>query len=273
MNWGRIKTILIILFLFTDIFLAYSIFTAEKKETQISPEVIDSAIKILSEHNISVDKSIISAKIPSAPILQADNVISDYSEFARLLLGENVFSESDNEFHTKNAKLVFSGDSFKLEYLVPSKIPEITTLNDAQKFAFSHLKGLGFNLSDAKAVSSNFEDGIYRIKICDYSEGMPIYSSEANISLSKNGIISISGSWFNRKDNSGQNNNLKSITGTLVDFAASYNGEVPAEIKSIELGYSVFDDATYHKSASLIPVTKIQLNDGNEYFMDSRSYE
>ena len=272
MNWGRIKTILIILFLFTDIFLALSIFASQKKETEISPEVVNATVKILKEHNILVDKSVISPKIPQASVLQADNVISDYFEFARLLLGDGFSQDGENTFSAEDANLTFSGDNFYFEYTLKPDIFENFTANEAQKSAFSYLKGLGFDISGAKIISSSLNGGIYRITARDYAENMPVYSSEVDISLSKNGVYSLSGSWFNRRVNSNAVSSLKSPASILVDFSALYEGE-PAEIKLTELGYSVYDSATYHKSASLIPVTKIQLTDGNEYFIDSRSSE
>lgn len=272
MNWGRIKTILIILFLFTDIFLALSIFTAQKKETQISPEVVDAAIKILADHNLSIDKSVIFPKIPQAPVLQADNVISDYSEFANLLLGDGFSQSGEYTFFTKDANLTFSGDSFQFEYISKPDVSDSFTENEAQKSVFSYLENLGFDISGAKVVSSSLNGGMYHIKVRDYANNMPVYSSETDIFVSKDEVYSLSGSWFNRRINANAGGSLKNPAGILVDFAASYEG-APAEIKSAELGYSVYDSNTYHRSASLIPVTKILLSGGNEYFVDSRSSE
>ena len=272
MNWGRIKTILIILFLFTDVFLAFSIFTSQKKETEISPEVVSATVEILEKHNILIDKSVISSKIAQASILQADNVISDYLEFANLVLGDGFIKESQTSFFEKDVRLTFSGDNFSFEHTSNPDVSQNFTLNEAQKTAFSYLENLGFDTSGAKVISSSSSGGMFRIKIRDYAENMPVYSSEVEISVFKNGVHSVSGSWFNRRISSNPNNNLKSPASVLVDFASTYEGS-DAKIESAELGYSVFDNETYHKSASLIPVTKIQLNDGSEYFMDSRASE
>lgn len=271
MNSGKIKTILIILFLFTDIFLALSIFTAKKEETSIPPEVLDSAIQILGEHNISLDKAIIPSKIPPVSILQADNVISDYETFAKAVLGDGFSSGDNGAFFSKTAELTLSGDSFFFKSLENFDASQNYTVNEAQKAVSSYLKELGFNISGAKVISSSSDGSICNIKIRGFIKDSPVYSSEVDASVSKNGIISLSGSWFNPRDSVGEDNTLKSITGVLVDFASSYDSVKQKSVKSIEIGYSVFDNATYHKSASLIPVTKIVLNDGKEYFMDSRS--
>lgn len=273
LSWGRIKTILIILFLLTDIFLAVSIFTAQKKETQISPEVYDAAIKVLEEHSITLNKEAILPKISSAPILQADNAITDYDSFARLLLGEDcVLNESQN-YSSKKGELFFFGDKFSFKSAQNGELSESMTQKSAQKTAFSLLKELGFNINDAKIISASENGAIWTFKIRDFAEKRPVFSSEIEVTLSKNGILSLVGSWFNRKDMREQGGSIKSVTGVLIDFAADCSYATPAEITSVELGYSVFDSENYHKSASLIPVDRIILSDKTEYFIDARGEE
>lgn len=271
MNWGRIKTILIILFLFTDIFLALIIFNSNKKETSVSPEVIDAAVEILNSHGISIDKSVIPSKIPSAPILQADNVITDYDEFAKKLLGAE-FTINGSTYSSADAKLTFTGDTFTFESEKKPAPSKNAAQNKIEKATFSRLKKLGFDVSDAKAVSVSIENGTCKIKIRDYYKKMPVFSSEINVVATENDIISLYGCWYNRRS-SGQSNLLKSTAAILVDFAPKYDGDTPAKISSTELGYSAFDIETYHKSASLIPVNRIRLDSGKEYFMDARAEE
>ena len=268
MNWGKIKTILIILFLFTDIFMALAIFSSNQKEIKVPEEVIDASCEILKKHDISIDKSKIPSKIPSAPILQADNAVTSYDEFAKKLLG-NDFTVSENTYTSKTAKLTFSGDTFSFESTKKPTATENLTQNKLQKAVFAKLETLGFDMSDASAVSASVKNGVCTMKILDYYNKLPIFSSELTVVATANEIFSLSGCWYNRQS-SGQSNILKSTAAILVDFAAKYDGNVPAKIGSVELGYSIFDSDTYHKSASLIPVNKIVIG-ANSYFMDARA--
>ena len=270
MNWGRIKTILIILFLFTDIFLALIIFNSNQKEIEVSSEVIDSSCEILKKHGVSINKSVIPSEIPSAPILQADNVISSYDEFAKMLLGDD-FTVNEDTYASKTAKLTFSGDTFTFESSKKPTSSKNVTQKKAQNAFFEKLEALGFDMSDAKAVSVSEKSGVYTMKILDYYDKLPVFSSEIKLVATASDIISLSGCWYNRKS-SGQSNLLKSTASILVDFATKYDGATPAKISSVELGYSVFDSGTYHKSASLIPVNKIVI-EGIDCFMDARSEE
>ena len=272
MDWGKIKTILIVLFLATDIFLASSIFISQKKESETAPEIIDAAITLLKKNNISIDKSIIPSKIQSAPILQADNAVSDYKEFALLLLGDSILTEDGLTYISENGRLTYRGDYFEFGTAKKSNNGNYNQ-SETQKAAFARLKELGFDISSAKTVSTSVLDSIYTFKISDFYENLPIFSSNITVSLSGGDIVAMSGTWFNKKAGITQDNILKSTASVLTDFASSYDGLSPTEIKSTELGYIVFDEETYHKSASLIPANKITLSGGAEYFIDSRTSE
>ena len=270
MNWGRIKTILIILFLVTDIFLALIIFNSNLKETGVSPEIIDAACEILEEHGISPDRSLIPSKIPSAPVLQADNAITDYDEFAEKLL-EGGYTVSGNTYSSEDKSLTFKGDTFKFNDKKKPDITENIRQIEIQKAVFSMLGELGFDMSDAKAVSASMESGVCTMRIRDYYKKKPVFSSELTVAATKDRILSLSGCWYNKRS-SGQSNLLKSTAAVLVELASDYDGDTPAKISSIELGYSVFDSETYHRSASLIPVDRIVVGN-KKYYMDARAEE
>ena len=271
MSWSRIKTILIILFLFTDIFLAASIFVAKREETKVSPEVLDASLKILETQGITLSSSAVLPKIPSSPVLQADNAVTDYNSFALLILGEDYRLTAPDTYTSERGNLTFSGDKFSFKTAATDSFTGNLTQKSIKKAVFSYLKSLGLNMNGAKIVSEYEKDGIWFVTVRDFAEKQPVFSSEIELSLSQSGIKTVSGSWFNTKDTREQGGDIKSTVGLLVDFAEDYAR--PAEITSIEFGYSVFDNDNYHKSASLIPVNKLILQDGSEYFLDARAGE
>ena len=270
MSWGRIKTILIILFLFTDIFLAVSIFTAEKKESEISPEVYESAIEILRNNSIALDRSVVLPKVSSASVLQTDNAITDYESFARMLLGDDCVLISAKQYSSEKGEVEFWGDRISFKSYEDLENSEVLTQKKAQKKVFTVLKSLGLSMSDAKVISASDNGGIWTFTIRDFAGTNPVFSSEIEIAFADNKIISLVGSWFNKKDTREQDGSIKSITSVLIDFATNCSYATPANITSIEFGYSILDAESYHKSASLIPVDRIVLTDKTEYFIDVR---
>ena len=57
MNWYKAKTILIVFFLMTNVFLLVNILTAAGKAAAIPEEIIDSTVQILAGKQITIDKT------------------------------------------------------------------------------------------------------------------------------------------------------------------------------------------------------------------------
>lgn len=271
MNWGRVKTVLIILFLCTDIFLLATYLTSKYASSTISSEVIESTVEVLKNNDITVDPSIIPQKIPSVVSLDAENVISDYETFAKKVLGSE-FSPVDYGYESMVGKLTFFGDRFNFVKnpmldAVTDLIP-VTDEKMAKDVTVSSLQQLGFDLNNADITTKKTDSG-YTIILENRANSLPIFNSQVLVELSKSGITSISGIWFNETESPNGSNNIKSITSALIDFIP--DAKTPAKITEIELGYNIFDKASYHKSATLIPVWKVTTKDGSTYLLDARN--
>ncbi len=269
MNWSRVKTVLIILFLCTDIFLLATYLTSRYASSTISPEVIESTVEVLKNNDITVDPAIIPHKIPSVLYAEAENVISDYETFARKILGDE-FSAVDFGYESVVGKLTFFGDRFNF---VRNPMPTldlipVTDEKMAKDVTVSSLQQLGFDLENAEITTKKSDNG-YTVTLENYANSLPILNSQVLVELSKSGITSISGIWFNESNSQNGSNNIKSITSALIDFIP--DAKTPAEITEIELGYNIFDKASYHKSATLIPVWKVTTKDADTYLLDARN--
>lgn len=271
MNWGRVKTVLIILFLCTDIFLLATYLTSKYASSTISPEVIESTIEVLENNNITVDPSIIPNKIPSVVSPDAQNVISDYETFAKKVLGSEI-SPIDYGFEGIVGKLTFFGDRFNFQKnTMLDALTDVIPVTDekmAKDVTVSSLQQLGFDLENAEITTKQTDTG-YTVTLENHAKSLPIFNSQVTATLSKSGITSVSGIWFNETEEQNGNIKIKSITSALIDFIPDV--KTPAEITEIELGYNIFDKASYHKSATLIPVWKVTTKDGETYLLDARN--
>ncbi len=271
MNWSRVKTVLIILFLCTDIFLLATYLTSKYASSTISSEVIESTVEVLKNNNIKVDPAIIPQKIPSVISAEAENVISDYETFARKILGSE-FTAVEFGYESVVGRLTFFGDRFNfVKNTALDAITDLIPVTDekmAKDVTVSSLQQVGFDLKNAEITTEKSGDG-YTVTLENHANSLPIFNSQVLVTLSKSGITSISGIWFNETDSQNGSNNIKSITSALIDFIPDVTS--PAEITEIQLGYNIFDKASYHKSATLIPVWKVTLKDGNTYLLDARN--
>ncbi len=273
MNWSKAKTILIVVFLFTDIFLATTIYKSNRKASYIPADIIDSTISILKDNNITINRELISSEIEMLSTIQGDNVVTSYEEFAEKILGNGFILLDETTFKSDSGKLYFNGDSFRFEST--GKLSGNNSLSpmECEKKIKSTLQGYGFVFTNVSTKVSEKPENGYTIIFQDYYNSSPIYASNVIVMADDSGnITQLSGTWYNIKDDfQTDDNELKSVTSILIDFISEYGINAPCEIVGLDLGFNVFESEIYHKSASLIPVQKITLKGGKEYYIDSRN--
>ncbi len=262
MNWGKVKTILIVLFFCVDAFLLSNIIISTVKSSAIPREIVQSSVQLLNQNGISISEELIPRKIHNAKYVQADNIINDYNDFS-LRIAEGSKTSGEN--------VTFSNDYFSCTDL-NEEYSGIKDEHTALSAAREYLSGKGFDISHTKASSQKTQSG-YSITFQNYNDGLPLFNSSVTVTTDNTGITGISGSWFNITESDNQENALKNVTGILIDFMSSRNDTTPIKISGLEMGYSLFDNDTYHKSAVLIPTWKISTEDGNVFYMDARNAE
>lgn len=267
MNWGRVKTVLIFLFLCADLFLLAIYFTSIHSSSVISQDVINSTVSVLENNNISIEASVIPKKMPKIPYVEAENVISDQKVFAQMILGNDI-TAIDYGYESDMGKLTFFGDrfNFQAESFVTSWLgTPITSRDISQK----KLESLGFDLSNADITTTKTDVG-FSVTFTNHADSLPIFNSQVTVTLAGDIITSISGVWFNETE-AVSGNNLKNITAALIDFIPDAPQGIT--ITELEPGYDIFDKEAYHKSAALIPVWKATCSDGSVYYLDARNMQ
>lgn len=272
MNWSRVKTVLIILFLCTDIFLLATYLSSKYSSSVISDDVINSTVEVLASNSITIDPSVIPQRTPHIPYTEAENVIYDYEAFAKSILGEALF-QTDSGYESNTGRMTFHGDSFSFtvnpEAFALSDTMLVTEEKTAKEIVLTTLENLGFDLKNAEISVSKTNDG-YSVILENTANSLPIFNSQVTVALSDFGITSFSGIWFNEAPSQSSTNSLKSITSVLIDIIPQVSGET--EIVSLELGYNSFDKLSYHKATALIPVWKVNCKDGSTYLLDARNF-
>lgn len=269
MNWSKAKTILIILFVATDIFLLASLISSSSPKT-VPDEIIDASVSVLSTNEISIDKEIIPKKYQSMPYREADNVIISYDDFAKGILGEAFTKNSDGTYSNPIATLAFRENRFFYKTNAPYNdvLLDETT---AQSMLFEFLDTLGFDLSSAHFDVIE-ESGIYTIQCQNYSGKTSIYNAKIVAKIHGDSISEISGTWFNVSGAKGADTEIKAVSTALVDFVSTQI-QKPAIITKIELVYGIPIENSYHKSVVLVPSWCISLADGTSYLIDARNPE
>lgn len=270
MNWSKAKTILIVLFILTDIFLV-SILLSGEGANVISEETIKETVQVLSNNGISIDETLIPAKTTPLSYIEADNVIGDYQSFAKTVLGEEIYKNQDGSFSSSKGRIEFSGNNF--QFACGEDIDLTETDEDAVvSLAESTLTGWGISTKSAHSTVTK-SDNVFTVTYKNYYDNAPVFNQEVSVNIVGSTVISAEGSWFNVNDMKLEKGNLKPITSTLIDLISVIENTDNIKITKIELGYEAPDVTSYHKSATLIPSWKITLDDGTSYYMDARSPE
>lgn len=261
MNWHRAKTILICFFLFINAFLLYFNVSKSRYDSKINEQIIGYTTDILKGNGISIDPEIIPKKRLFTPQFEADNIITDYAEFAKSVLGKDAAKISDTEYSSAKGNLEFSGDSFNFTSSAPLFSGSLKRAD-----AVSLLDGLGIKIGDF-----DYEKNGNSVILSNKANDFNIFNSEIVIENTDT-ATKISGIWFSKLgDNFPQNAELNDITSVLIDLlSSSQKPQGETSITTLKLGYIIYEPEKYHKTLVPIPVWCIEHTGGTVY-MDARA--
>lgn len=261
MNWYKAKTILIIFFLCTNIFLLVNILTATNKATVITEDVIGATVEILARNGVTIDPELIPRRSETVAVIEAENVIGDTTAFAEGILGGTIAQNPDGTYTGPAGTLSISKNRFSY---TAGHAPEERGSSPA-KAAAAFLKGAGFDLSGAqRTVAENL------VTYQKEFDGHPFFDGEITLTVQDGAVVSAEGCWFSSDDGGWFSDKVtvKSITGVLVDYAAQDNHG--ASIVALDFGYTLPQGDALQKSAVLVPTWVITTDRGEKVFMDAR---
>lgn len=271
MNWSKAKTILIIFFLFVDIFLAANVFPGNTAKIA-NEETVNSTVEVLKDRGIIISPETAVQKKKNYKYIEANNAIESYDEFAKKTVGNAAKCTDGNSYEGGGGKISFNGDAF---VFIPRETAEnggIGTASEAQSIAKKALTNLLPSLEKAEISSEIIPDG-YRVTFTNNADGMTFFNSRVSVDVCMKKVKTVSGSWFYKTEATGKDNSVKSITSALIECIPLLSSDKNTEITSIDLGYTLFEENTYHKSAVLIPVWQMTAADGRQIYIDARSTE
>lgn len=166
MDWSKAKTILIIAFIFTNIFLATFYFGKDDSKTlSASPELIEEATKVLMRKDIKLD-----ARIPD--ITQSSyNLIVEYENMLAEDLNNKFFDDQGiiqsasalTEIYKGDESIVIINDKLIIYENETKAIgPNLPNIESAVSLALSFMKEKGYTTDDMKlSFSQETDEGFY----------------------------------------------------------------------------------------------------------------
>lgn len=272
MNWSKVKSVMIVFLILVNLsFLSYIVYEEVRVNKQ-NVQMAQTTASLLKSRNIIVDEKMIAdcAKSESVQSVYVDNIISNYYDFSKKVLGDSSEQTSNSSYQSNIGTIEFTGDCFKAnaannKYLYEKNI----TLHDAEKVITQYLNILGIN-TEKTQVKLTEENGIYELVYTKKINSLPVFQTYITIKANNSGIISINGNWYNINSQNSSAIELKNISGVLVEYMNNKSKiDTDIQINDISLGYSALNPNVYHESVFLTPVWKISDSTG-DYYIDAR---
>ncbi len=264
MNWSKAKTILIILLTLANFFLAFILVRSTINSTRIPSETIANTISILNERSITIDSKLIPNRIEKKKIYTVENIISDYKDFAKKVLGDS-FIVSGNKYATDSAELEFDGDRFKINYFGGYTVSENSSR--PEDTASNYLQLLGIDTKSASHTVNETENNLKTIVYTMDLGNSPFFGCEIAVSVSDNKILDVNGCWFIKTETHPTSQAIESIPSILVKLSANNPDFANTEILEINFGYSIGEEKVFHKNGNVLPVYEIVCSNNKSYFV------
>ena len=192
MEWGRIKTVLICLFLVINLFLGASLWRLQREKYQIASNLLDDVVEVLETKQIEIDRSL----VPQNRIVMRGFLFlppnEGYDQAAERLLGgcEKTQEEATTVFTSGQNKLEFLGQSDVFFEGLWQQYKYTFDVEGAQKVAQSFLNTLCDNELDFFLVRSTYDpvEKTYHMEYGQELENIDILNARIRIDVNQEGV-------------------------------------------------------------------------------------
>ncbi len=251
MNWAKIKTVLIVLFLVIDIFLVIWNVALRREAKIVDEEVLRSTEELLATRGINVPEGILKEGIPDIKRVIVKNVLGNEASFVGGILGRK-YTKSGNVFYNDECSVEITGDSFRITENVRIKNAE-----DAEKW----LEKKGLDLKDTIKAEYRGEF-VFR----SMYKGMEVFGSRISVKT-EDGKATAYGRLYYVAENSETETNVRHATSVLPKLIQE--GIANCSVSSITPGYRVITEDGKFSEATASPAYRILLSDGREIFYNA----
>ena len=280
MDWSKAKSILIIAFIITNIFLAYVLFTIKQDESEIIIEdgLLDEVVELLSKEDISIDTKIpkLTQPLPAISLeyetYKPEEILPRFlGSYQDMAIGAKMYTNGEKivKFERNNKKLVYENQALE-ERDNKNTISKDQALKMTEEFINNH----GFDLKDAELSFYSEKDKIHKVVYTKVIDGIIVEETNMTTELSSEGIISFERYWTKNIEKGNKNLVVSSAAKSLLRLLTKeeYYGKT---IKQIDLCY-YFNVDEYKKSISFndstggiaSPTWRFIFEDGEKVFLD-----
>lgn len=197
MNWGRTKTILIVLFFIVDSLLLATYLILNRSANQIGAAVIDDTVAALSAQGIHISREVIPAEKFTDYHLEMKNIANDFDSAARRFLGEDLYKISDTEYRSDLGSVTNSGGKIHFQSSrQPVLLDSDSISGKTDRMCEKYLKKMGFDSASYFMYNKLLENGILTFEIMPRYKKYKVEGVSMKIKADDMGILDMEGYWF-----------------------------------------------------------------------------
>ena len=249
MDWSKIKTVLIWIFAFVNLFLLSVYFVGTFTSKTLDEDVILGTVEILRQNNIEIDKETVPKNLDNVKICSVENKFADVKSML-----ETACNSSDEGFlNTENIEI--NGENFVCKLKLDKEIRPEKLIKKS---------GLLSN-GDYKKVEKDGEVYYYLS-----FENKVFFDSYIKVKSDGKNVEIYGKNWLGDKVSQESVAKIVSPAEILINFSTQYNGEKNVKINSMTAGYFIGErNETVRATAS--PVWEISTSDGDKCYYDMRN--
>ncbi len=283
MNWDRVITIFIVIFLFINI-LFYGAYQLKKKdEYTLSKERIAQLIKVFNENNLYLE-DIITDYSPKEPLLVAPSDVNeeDIKKIASHLLDNDVdikpiYTPEKIKYVSNNETITLdiSGQLGHIHYTSGGGryVPDTFSETDIVKTAKEFVKKLTINDTSFKLTYFHKQENKYTIEFNEVYRGELIFNSCIHLIMTNKGIINAAYCKAMPLKMEGGKNEMVPFDHALYNFMNHIKDEQSEEemrIMDVDIGYYVgIEELKNEHSCMAFPYYRIGLSNKEIYFINA----
>lgn len=267
MDWTKAKTILIIVFLFTNIFLGYELFELSMGSNYINDTRINEIVDYLKDSNIAVNMDVPHRAKPLPTILVRYKSFSK-DEAAAIFFGNSKITDvmqNENSMWLSDGNIsVQTRDTNELHYvnkaIAPSNAPNE---RKSKKAAESFISKMGIGGGGRFFMGETAAGGYYKFSYGQKYSGVPVYNSYIEITANETGVHEARMVWFDSiKDHTNTTEVVSSIGVLLKVQQVLKNSGSNVAVNGMEQGYyfNVTGASSKAVEGTAFPVWKVNTN-------------
>lgn len=253
MEWSRVKSILICVFVVVNLILLKVYIDGNNSQIVVDDATLESTVKVLAQRNILVDKAAIPDRVSDVSIFNITNKYKSVSEYAQAL-HEKAKKEGYDLFNPENTSVNGSVVVYKGELQPVKKVKKA-------------LKKIGA-LNSYNYKCTQTQSGVLYSVLYD---GLCVNDTYLRVDIEGEALVITMSNWLADSYKNTGFSSVQTAPEALISFANAVSFDAPVEIQSVSQGYLAGDRRGEIQTSTAAPVWKITDKNGVGYYVDMRN--